>query len=332
MSRNVLSVQQVILGHLVDASPSFVSGQALARMRNVSRASVWKAISKLRKAGYPIEGSPRLGYRLVSPPDLLEWNGLRPFLKTKDMGRKGYHHFRELPSTNDHAKILARQGAPHGSIVVAEGQSAGRGRLGRTWHSPSGSGLYFSLILRPNFAPSLAPRVTLLAGVGVCRAIRTTSGQDARIKWPNDVLVRQKKVAGILMEMEAEAEAIHYMVLGIGVNVNSRREELPEELNATSLFLETGRSLSRTSLLAEILLQVELLWEELINQGFDPVARAWRDLSETLEQWVRIESPCGSVTGRATDIDDQGALLVVDSEGRTHRATYGDVIHVRSIY
>lgn len=324
-----MALRQQVLKKLREASPCFLSGEALAQGEGVSRAAVWKAVTNLRKAGYKIPGSPRRGYRLLEPPDLLTPQEVEPHLRTKVMGRHGYHHCRELSSTNDRAKALAAEGCPEGTLVVAEAQTAGRGRLGRSWHSPLGSGLYFSLVLRPKFAPQLAPRITLLGGVALCRAIRELTAVQAGIKWPNDVLVKQRKVGGILTEMEAEADAIHYLILGFGVNVNMESCDFPPLLKATSLMLETGMRQPRAQLLARILLEVETLWNRLLSNGFGPVAEAWREMSVTLGRLVGVEKEEETVVGRAQDIDEQGALLVTDQGGHLHRITYGEVLHVR---
>ncbi len=324
-----MSLKGEILEKLKSVFPSHISGQSIAEGLGVSRSAVWKAVNRLKREGHPIEGSPRKGYRLKAPSDLLTPENLLPLLKTRTFGRSGYIYHREVTSTNDVAKLLAREGCPHGSLIVAEAQSRGRGRLGRSWLSPPGAGLYFSLVLRPDFEPPLAPRITLLAGVAVARAIQTLCSLEPKIKWPNDVVLGRGKVAGILMEMEAEADLIHYLVLGVGVNANMDRGQLPESLNATSLLLETRRIHSRCELLAQVLHELESLWDELLSRGFEPVAEMWREMSFTLGKIVKVEKREGIVLGQAEDIDDQGCLLVRDQEGRIHRVTHGEVIHVR---
>lgn len=325
-----MGIRQQVLSRLREASPCFLSGEALAQQEGVTRAAVWKAISQLRKSGYRIAGTPRKGYRLLEPPDLLYPQEVNPLLRTTWLGRGPFHYFRETGSTNDQAKLLAWRGCPDGTIVVAEAQSAGRGRLGRTWLSPPGTGLYFSLVLRPRVTPAVAPRVTLLAGVALCRAIRHTAGVKAEIKWPNDILVGSKKLAGILTEMEAETEAIHHLILGIGVNVNMQACELAPALEATSLYLETGKRHSRPELMARILLELESLWEVFQKEGFSKIRDMWMELSATVGRLVGIERWDGGVImGKAEEIDQEGALLVADGEGQLHRIAYGEVLHVR---
>jgi len=324
-----MSLKGEILEKLKSVFPSHVSGQSIAESFGVSRSAVWKAVNRLKREGYPIEGSPRRGYRLKAPSDLITQENVLPLLKTRTFGRTGYFYHREVTSTNDVAKLLAREGCPHGTVIVAEAQSRGRGRLGRSWLSPVGAGLYFSLVLRPDFEPPLAPRVTLLAGVAVAKAIQSLSSLEPKIKWPNDVVLGGRKVAGILMEMEGEADLIHYLVLGVGVNANMDRGQLPESLNATSLLLETRSTHSRCELLARVLYELESLWDDLLSRGFEPVAEMWREMSFTLGKTVKVEKKDEILWGRAEDIDEHGCLLVRDQEGRIYRVTHGEVIHVR---
>lgn len=325
-----MALKQQVLNRLREVSPCFLSGESLAQQEGVSRAAVWKAVCGLRRSGYRIAGTPRKGYRLLEPPDILSASELEPHLRTRVLGRGPFHHFPEVSSTNDEAKLLASGGCPEGTLVVAEAQSAGRGRLGRTWLSPFGTGLYFSLVLRPRFSPQLAPRMTLLAGVAVCRAIRRVSAVESGIKWPNDILVRQRKLAGILTEMEAEPDAIHHLVLGVGVNVNMQNCDLPPSIRATSLYLESGKRHSRAELLAQILLELETLWERLQKEGFTPIQEMWQELNLTLGRLVGVEKADGVVlVGRARGIDHEGALLITDQGGQMHRITHGEVVHVR---
>jgi BirA family biotin operon repressor/biotin-[acetyl-CoA-carboxylase] ligase len=253
-------------------------------------------------------------------------------LKTEILGKRGIHYYQEIGSTNDRAKELALEGCPEGTLVIAESQISGRGRLGRKWESPKGGGLYFSLVLRPKFAPSQAPRITILAGVAVCKAIRSISPSlNAGIKWPNDILIKGKKVAGILTEIDAEIEGIHHIVLGIGINVNTEISALSEELknNATSLFHEAGQKISRKALLCQVLYEIEKLYKELSISNFSTIIEEWKELNLTINQKVKVESPDGTITGKAIDIDDEGGLIILASNGIKHRITSGEVILLR---
>ena len=230
--------EELVLAFLAEAGDEFVSGEAISGKLGLTRAAVWKHVNALRAAGYRIEAVPARGYRLAEVPDRLTALELRPLLNTHDLGRE-LHCYEELGSTNDRAKELAEEGAEHGEIVVAEAQTAGRGRRGREWVSPPRRNLYFSVILRPELPPSRAAELTLVASIAVCDAARQ-AGVDAGIKWPNDLLASGKKLAGILTELATEPDRVHWVVVGVGVNVNSRPEDFPEELRdeATSLLIE----------------------------------------------------------------------------------------------
>jgi len=263
---------------------------------------------------------------IPSDTDALTPALIRSQLRTSSFGKGAIHCFREIPSTNDVARRLALEGCPEGTLVVAESQTAGRGRLHRTWESPKG-GLYFSLVLRPQFAPSAVPRITLLAGVAVCRAIKDAANVDAAIKWPNDVLIHGKKVAGILTEMEASEEGVRHAIVGIGINLNTDPSSFPPELRqrAGSILGETQRVLSREALLAAVLTEMEGLWGELLGHGFEPVRRAWRSLSETLGRTVRFDIDGQEIGGVALDLDQDGGLLVRGPDGVIYKVCSGEV-------
>jgi len=232
--------EELVLAFLAEAVDEFVSGEAISDKLGLTRAAVWKHVDALRSQGYRIDAVPARGYRLVGIPDRLTPLELRPLLNTHDVGRE-VHWFEEIASTNDRAKELADDDAEHGEVVVAETQTAGRGRRGRAWASPARRNLYFSVVLRPDLPPVRAPELTLVASLAICDALRQ-AGVDAGIKWPNDLLASGKKIAGILTELAAEPDRVDWVVLGVGVNVNSRREDFPDELRdtATSILLERG--------------------------------------------------------------------------------------------
>src|SRR5512145_2072069 len=229
--------EELVLAFLAEAVDEFVSGEAISDKLGLTRAAVWKHVEALRGQGYRIDAVPARGYRLAGVPDRLTPLELRPLLNTHDLGQV-VHWYEELGSTNDRAKELADEGAEHGEVVVAEAQTAGRGRRGRSWASPARRNLYFSVVLRPELPPTRAAEITLVASVAICDALRQ-AGVEAGIKWPNDLLASGRKIAGILTELAAEPEQVQWVVLGVGVNVNARREDFPEELRgeATSLLL-----------------------------------------------------------------------------------------------
>ncbi len=236
--------------------------------------------------------------------------------------------FPEIDSTNREARDRARKGAREGTVILADYQSHGRGRLGRTWESPSGANVYLSVILRPPIPPPAAPQITLLAGVSAARALSHVSGLECRIKWPNDILVRGKKLAGILAEMEAEGSDTRFIILGFGVNVNWEKEDFPPELreSATSLRAEKGEEISRAAAAAGLLRELEAEYVSFLREGFSARLRDdWNRLSGVNGKRVTLQSPEGKISGRALGLDPDGALLLLDGEGSTRRFIAGEV-------
>jgi len=321
--------EELVLGFLAEAGDEYVSGEAISDKLGLSRAAVWKHVESLRGHGYRIDAVAARGYRLREIPDRLTALELLPLLGTHDLGQVLHCH-EELPSTNDLAKQLAEEGAAHGEVVLAEKQTAGRGRRGRVWYSPGGRNLYFSAVLRPEeLPPHRAPEVTLVASVALCHAIRQ-AGVDAGIKWPNDILVGGRKVCGILTEMAADPDRVQWIVLGVGVNLNARPEDFPEEIRsqATSLSVERRQPVPRALFAAAALGLLEEWLDRFDREGFGGVRDEWRVLSETLGREVRVELDGREIVGRAEDIDDSGALLVRTARTR-ERVVSGDVEHLR---
>ncbi len=318
-------MRKEILNLLKTAGDTYISGEEIAERLGVSRTAVWKHIKELRRAGYDIVSQSRSGYALKGTPDVLTPTELAPLLADSLFGGNILYH-EETRSTNEDAKAAADAGAPDGTLVVTEFQGTGHGRLARGWFCPKGEGVLFSVILRPtSFLPQEAPKCTLLAAVAVARAIRSL-GLDVGIKWPNDILADGKKLVGILTEMSAEMERIHYIVIGIGINVNIMADEFTPDIRdtATSLAILAGHAVDRRQLLVAILREMETLYRAVQDEGFAPVFDAWRALSVTLGQDVRVLGVGETFEGRAADIDETGALLVDTSEGR-RRVLAGDV-------
>lgn len=318
-------MRKEILNLLKTAGDTYISGEEIAERLGVSRTAVWKHIKELRRAGYDIVSQSRSGYALRGTPDVLTPAELAPLMGQSLFGTNILYH-EETRSTNEDAKAAADAGAPDGTLVVTEFQGTGHGRLARGWFCPKGEGVLFSVILRPtSFLPQEAPKCTLLAAVAVARAIRSL-GLDVGIKWPNDILADGKKLVGILTEMSAEMERIHYIVIGIGINVNIMADEFTPDIRdtATSLAILAGHAVDRRQLLAAILHEMETLYRAVQDDGFAPVFDAWRALSVTLGQDVRVLGVGETFEGRAADIDETGALLVDTSEGR-RRVLAGDV-------
>src|SRR5512144_2853932 len=316
--------EELVLAFLAEAGDEFVSGEAISDKLGLSRAAVWKHVNALRAQGYRIDALPARGYRLVEIPDRLGELELRPLLNTHDIG-EGLHWFEEVGSTNDVAKKLADEGAAHGEVVVAESQTAGRGRRGRAWASPPGRNLYLSVVLRPDLPPSRAAELTLLASVAVCQAVRQ-AGVSAGIKWPNDLVCGGRKLAGILTELAADPDRVQWVVVGIGVNVNLRADDLPDDLRpiATSLAIERGAPVPRTLFAAAVLSALEEWLDLHAEEGFAPVRAAWKEMSDTLGREVRVRSSAVDLEGLAEDVDEGGALLVRTSAG-LERVLAGDV-------
>jgi len=329
MPEPALGSEEMVLAFLAEAVDDYVSGEVISGKLGLSRAAVWKHVRALRSRGYRIEAAPARGYRLAEVPDRLGALELRPLLNTHDLGQV-LHCREDLPSTNDLAKELAEQGAAHGEVVVAERQTAGRGRRGRSWSSPAGKNLYLSVVLRPDLPPQRAAELTLVASLAVCDACRQ-AGVDAAIKWPNDVLVGGRKVAGILTELAAEPDEVHWVVVGIGVNLNASRDDFPDELRetASSLALERGQPVPRALFTAALLSLLEQWLDRHAEEGFAAVRQAWRERSATLGREVRVEAGGAEVGGVAEDLDETGALLV-RGEGGLVRVVAGDVRLLRT--
>lgn len=309
------------------AQPDGVSGADLARGMEVSRAAVWKAIEELRKLGYDIEATPHLGYRLVNSPDVLHADDLATRLDPSCLIGRDIRVFRETASTSDVVEKLARDNAREGVVVFAESQTRGRGRLGRKWSSPAGKGLWFSTLLRPGFSPRETTRLTVAAAVAMARAIESATQLKPDIKWPNDLLLGSRKVAGVLTELRAELDRVKYVIVGIGLDVNQTPSEFPSGLRemATSLRIEGGRKIDRASLAATVLRELDGTYALVRGGSFDALANEWEDRCTTLGHDVKIRVGSRLIEGRAESLNPDGALLVRTQHGRLEHVTGGDV-------
>lgn len=329
LSSGEISQEGLILSLLSEGGEEFTSGEALSDKLGLSRAAVWKYVEALRQKGYRIDALPARGYRLVEVPDRLTSLELGPLLSTRDIGST-IHSFEQVTSTNDVAQKLAQEGARHGEVVVAESQTAGKGRRGRNWTSPPGLNLTFSVVLRPNLPPHRAPEITLVAAVALAQTLRE-SHLAAAIKWPNDVEVEGRKIAGILTELSAEADQVHHVVLGIGVNLNAPLTAFPPEVRetATSLLEERGRKVPRALFAAALFSSLEMWLDRHEDEGFEPIRVAWKEMSSTLGQEVLVKTERTEMRGVAEDIGPDGALWVRTSDGKTERVLAGDVMALR---
>lgn len=326
-------VKDQIIKILKEYSGQPVSGEKLSQQLKVSRTAIWKQINNLRQEGYTIESIPSKGYILQSTPDLLSTAEIQSRLNTKVLGQK-IIHFDSIDSTNNIAKDYALNEWEEGLLITAEEQTSGRGRRGRPWASPKGTGIWMSLLLRPNILPSEAPKFTLLAAVAVAKSIYQETGLLAQIKWPNDIILDKKKVCGILTEMNAELDNINYIIIGIGLNTNQKKEDFPTDIRqqAISLAEVKGERVSRQNLVRRILENLEMYYLNFIQEkDFTSILQEWRELSCTIGRQVKATFNGEEVIGTAVDITDEGALLVQKEDGDIIKISYGDV-SIRGIY
>jgi BirA family biotin operon repressor/biotin-[acetyl-CoA-carboxylase] ligase len=300
------------------------SGAAIAQRMGVSRAAVWKRVERLRRRGYGIEASAGRGYRLVRSSDRLLPEAIARHQRRKTL-RGAIVHRDTIDSTNRLAAELARDGAAEGTVVVAEQQTAGRGRLGRSWVSPARLNLYASIVLRPAMPPLEVPRLTLVAGIAVAQAIAESAALAPEIKWPNDVLLGGKKVAGVLTELEAEAERVRFVIVGIGVNLNASRADFPAELQskATSVALASGAPVDRAAFAGRLLSALDDLYTTFLRGGFAALRPRYEERHCLTGRRVKIDGK-PAIAGVVRGVDDGGALLVESAHG-VQRVISGEV-------
>ncbi len=337
-----------VLKMLMEHRDEFISGQQISDELGVSRTAVWKVIDKLKKQGYNIQSQTKKGYKLVNEADDIRDSAVKIAIgnisgcndeMNQDIDKQKsvfddyvifnkVIHFDSIDSTNTKAKIVAEQGEKEGTIIVAEEQVGGRGRLGRVWKSPKSSGLWMSMILRPNIEPSMAAIITQIAAVAVRQAIKNVTGIDAGIKWPNDIWIGNKKVCGILTEMSAEFSRLHYVVLGIGINVNMDNFDADIADIATSLKIETKSQhrINRADIIANFIYEFSPFYRELVLHGtFDKAMRLCKKHSITLGKDVYIMKSNEKIPARTIDILDTGELLVLLDDGTEYAVNSGEV-------
>ena len=316
-----------ILNLLLKKQDSYISGQVISEALGVSRTAVWKHIQGLEELGYRIQSVHKKGYQLKAMPDTLNRVELERGLKTCFIGREMVIE-ESVTSTQKVAHHLAEDKAIDGTVVLADEQTGGRGRLGRAWHSPKGTGIWMSLILRPDLPIQKTPQITLLTAVSVARAIQNVTKLGVQIKWPNDILFQGKKLCGILTELQAEEGKVKSVIVGIGVNVNVSETDLPQELHevATSLKMIMGQSVSRNSLICSILGEFEDLYTIYLEEGFHMIKILWESYAASFGRTVNARTLKGDVIrGKAQGITDDGVLLLVDNEGTTHHIYSADI-------
>lgn len=321
-------MQESILHMLREQPGGFVSGEAMCQACGVSRTAIWKHIKELQDAGYEIEAVRNKGYRLVQSPDLVTASEIRDGLQTSLLGQSIVYH-ETIDSTNTLAQKLALNGAPEGTLVIADEQTAGRGRRGRNWFSPPHSGVWMSLILRPQLPVAHAAQITLVTAVAMARALTRLTGVEAGIKWPNDILFDKRKCCGILTEMHAEFDQVHHLVLGIGINVNVPQEQFPEELQsiATSLQGVKGEPIPRAEVVRAVMEELEPLYRRYVDGGgFASIREDWKRSNITLGRQIVAQTARGPITGEALDIDEFGVLLVRREDGETEKIYSADIL------
>ncbi|MBZ5541418.1 MAG: biotin--[acetyl-CoA-carboxylase] ligase [Acidobacteriia bacterium] len=314
-----------LLTLLADNATIVISGARIAEEIGVSRSTVWRWVERLRALGVRVKGEPRTGYFLEKVPDILTAEMLRRGLRGSLFGRS-IHHFIKTDSTNRVALELGHAGEPEGAVVLAEEQTAGRGRAGRTWHSSRAAGIYVTLLLRPRLSPVEAPLLTLLAGLSARAAIEAQAGVAPDLKWPNDLLLKGRKAGGILTEMHAEPGLVRFVIVGLGLNVN--QAQFPEELAAiaTSLRVETGREHSRLELLLRLLRQFESDYNRFLQEGPGWVLERFSAVSSFARgKRVSVNDGRASYTGTTAGLTPEGLLQVKRDDGRTVTVLSGDV-------
>ncbi len=330
LTKSNTSINARILDVLRSKSHTYISGEELSRELKMSRTAVWKHINALRYVGYRIEAITSVGYKLVSSPSLLLPLEIKNGLHTECIGQNIHWEY-ESDSTNTLALHLAEKNASEGTVVVSESQKHGRGRMGRDWISQPEAGIYLSVILRPNFVPMKAPCLTFISAIALVESLDRVFGLKARIKWPNDVMIGGKKVAGILTELRAEMERIHHVIIGIGINVNNTR--FPRALNnhVTSLTLELNQKVSRLALVRALLESLEKWYFVTLRDHPERTFERWRELSGTLGRHVEVNVGNGIVKGIASRLGPSGSLYVQLDSGEEQEILAGDVTMIEKV-
>nr|WP_254119485.1 biotin--[acetyl-CoA-carboxylase] ligase [Bacillus sp. FJAT-29790] len=319
-------MRKKLLDAFTNHTDDYLSGQHLADVIGCSRTAVWKHIEELRKDGFELEAVRRKGYRIISTPERVTADEIRLGLKTAFLGRH-IHYEESVDSTQKIAHHLVNEDSPEGTIVIAEEQLSGRGRMDRPWHSPKFTGIWMSVILRPNIPPPKAPQLTLIAAVAVVQAIEELTALSPQIKWPNDILLNGKKVTGILTELQADADRIISIIIGLGMNVNQQQDDFPEELKAiaTSLSIEIGEKLQRAEVIKMLLHKLEQLYLLYLEKGFYPIKLLWESYAVSIGKNITARTLTGSIYGKALGITEDGVLMIEDPSGKIHHVYSADI-------
>lgn len=320
------STRSKLINLLEKNKEKYISGEQLSKQLNITRSAIWKHMKELEKDGYLIEGKPRKGYRILELPNRLSENALQWGLNTEWLGKEIIHKS-TVTSTQQMAHALALDNGKHGTVVIADQQTKGKGRLDREWHSAKEKGVWLSMILRPNLLPYLAPQLTLVTATILADVLSKYADVQPQIKWPNDILINNKKVAGILTEMQAEQDQINYVIIGIGLNVNQEINELPKEIQnkATSLFIETNNLLNIKDLVQNILVTFEKEYMNYINNGFSNIKQKWEHYGFKINKKIWIKTAKGRRQGVFIGIAEDGALLIKFAAGEIEKIYSGEI-------
>ncbi len=318
-----------ILELLANRGDKFVSGEEMSRVFGISRAAIWKHIAHLKEEGYAIEAVTKKGYRLMANAEKMEtvFYQLPP---NRVIGAM-HTYMEEVDSTNSAAKAVASD-CPDGAVIISNCQTAGKGRLGRSWNSARDKGIFMSLILKPKISMTAAMMLTQMAGAAVCHGL-LTAGYEAQIKWPNDIVIQGKKVCGILAEMSGEPECLNYVIIGIGINVNQDLSDFPEELKETAISLKVlkGEKIDRNLILGLILERLDYYYALARNNETAEIVNFCKNNSATLEKQVQVIYNDKIIQGKAIDLTDNGGLVIEDLTGHTMEIISGEV-SVRGMY
>lgn len=324
-------MKDLVLRKLKQNLYRYVSGETLSQELNVSRTAIWKHIKTLKREGYVIESSPKVGYRLISMPDVLDPAEIHENMVTEFIGRE-IHYFKEIDSTNNYAKKIAYDGCEDGTVIIAERQASGRGRLGRSWESNMGKGIWMSVVLRPDISPESIQLITLAASVAVVKAIRDTTGIVTGIKWPNDILLDGKKLCGILVEMSSEMDRINFVVIGIGINIGQDREDFSEDLRNKAVSLssyirknELSIEFTRNMLVGKLLTEIEKYYKLILKGKREEIIQEWKNFSVILGKEVVVSCRGEDFSGFAEDLTDEGKLVIRSHDGIAKLIISGEV-------
>ncbi|KGR74161.1 biotin--[acetyl-CoA-carboxylase] ligase [Ureibacillus sinduriensis] len=322
-----LSMKDKILKRFLLASGEPISGQHLAEELGISRTAVWKHLQSLQEEGYAFDTIKKKGYLLLSKPDRVDAASVASMLSTKRFGQT-IHYMEECATTQTISHELARNGALDGTVVIAETQTAGKGRMSRPWESTKGKGIWMTVIIKPDVLPHQAPQFTLVAAVAIVNAMKSLySSFTPVIKWPNDILINGRKCTGILTEMIAEMDRVQALLIGIGINVNQQQEDFPESLHsiATSLSIEEGSLLNRAQLVGTILNYLEKYSDLYIAEGFSPIKILWEEASGTIGKQIKATTLTEVIQGKAIGITESGVLEIQLENGEIRSVYSADI-------